>query len=64
VTAQEAQGAIDRASLVSMIRARLKESVFRPGDYLFRSVSGAVLGRVFGREAFWCVCETPFRAPF
>ncbi len=42
VTPQEAKGAIDRASLVSMIRARLKEKVFRPGEYLFKQV-GAVL---------------------
>jgi hypothetical protein len=42
VTAQEAQGAIDRASLVSMIRARLKEKVFRPAEYLFRQVRGAL----------------------
>ncbi|KAI8467317.1 MAG: hypothetical protein J3K34DRAFT_523847 [Monoraphidium minutum] len=36
VTAQEQQGAIDRASLVSMIRARLKEKCFRAGEYLFK----------------------------
>jgi hypothetical protein len=38
VTAQEQQGAIDRASLVSMIRARLKEKTFRGGEYLFKQV--------------------------
>lgn len=38
VTAQEQQGAIDRASLVSMIRARLKEKTFRPMEYLFKQV--------------------------
>lgn len=38
VTAQEQLGAIDRASVVSMIRARLKEKVFRSNDYLFQTV--------------------------
>lgn len=39
VTAQEQLGAIDRASVVSMIRARLKEKVFRSGEYVFQVVS-------------------------
>jgi hypothetical protein len=38
VTTQEQLGAIDRASVVSMIRARLKEKVFRSNDYLFQAV--------------------------
>ena len=41
VTAQEARGAIDCASLVSMVRARLKEKAFRPGEYLFRQGQAA-----------------------
>jgi hypothetical protein len=46
VTTQEQLGAIDRASVVSMIRARLKEKVFRSNEYLFQAVSTvlAVLG--------------------
>lgn len=36
VTRQEAQNAIERTSLVSLIRARLKEKTLRPGEYLFR----------------------------
>lgn len=40
VTTQEQLGAIDRASVVSMIRARLKEKVFRSNEYLFQAVSG------------------------
>jgi len=36
VTKKEAMDAIDRTSLVSMIRARLKEKMFVPGEYLFR----------------------------
>eukprot|EP00879_Flechtneria_rotunda_P011490 GHRR01012003.1.p1 GENE.GHRR01012003.1~~GHRR01012003.1.p1 ORF type:complete len:620 (+),score=143.61 GHRR01012003.1:839-2698(+) len=36
VTAQEQLGAIDRASVVSMIRARLKEKLFRSREYLFQ----------------------------
>ncbi|WIA30403.1 hypothetical protein OEZ86_000488 [Tetradesmus obliquus] len=36
VTAQEQLGAIDRASVVSMIRARLKEKAFRSKEYLFQ----------------------------
>jgi hypothetical protein len=39
VTDQERRGAIDRASLVSMIRARLKEKTFRSNEYLFKQVS-------------------------
>jgi hypothetical protein len=39
VTAQEQLGAIDRASVVSMIRARLKEKSFRSKEYLFQVVS-------------------------
>lgn len=39
VTTQEQLGAIDRASVVSMIRARLKEKVFRSNEYLFQAVS-------------------------
>lgn len=39
VTAQEQLGAIDRASVVSMIRARLKEKLFRNKEYLFQAVS-------------------------
>ncbi|KAF8069424.1 GRIK2 [Scenedesmus sp. PABB004] len=35
VTAQEQLGAIDRASVVSMIRARLKEKAFRNREHLF-----------------------------
>jgi len=35
ITRNEAQAAIDRSSLVSMIRARLKEKLFMPGEYLF-----------------------------
>lgn len=52
VTAQEAQGAIDRASLVSMIRARLKEKTFRGSEYLFKQVGCAlsVCGRCAGRD--------------
>jgi hypothetical protein len=38
VTAQEQLGAIDRASVVSMIRARLKEKSFRSSEYLFQVV--------------------------
>lgn len=38
VTAQEQLGAIDRASVVSMIRARLKEKLFRSKEYLFQVV--------------------------
>jgi len=38
VTAQEQLGAIDRASVVSMIRARLKEKSFRSLEYLFQVV--------------------------
>jgi serine/threonine protein kinase len=37
VTDQETRGAIVRGSTVSMLRARLKERTFRPGEYLFRS---------------------------
>ena len=48
VTAQEQQGAIDRGSLVSMIRARLKEKTFRPMEYLFREVSGQCVATVRG----------------
>jgi len=44
VTAQEQQGAIDRASLVSMIRARLKEKTFRSGEFLFKQVRARVRG--------------------
>jgi hypothetical protein len=45
VTAQEQLGAIDRASVVSMIRARLKEKSFRSKEYLFQVVSaGESLG--------------------
>lgn len=40
VTAAEAHGAIDRASAVSMIRARLKEKAFQPGEHLLREVRG------------------------
>lgn len=36
VSQNEQQSAIDRSSLVSMIRARLKEKQFLPGEYLFR----------------------------
>ncbi|KAF6252984.1 kinase-like domain-containing protein [Scenedesmus sp. NREL 46B-D3] len=36
VTAQEQLGAIDRASVVSMIRARLKEKSFLSKEYLFQ----------------------------
>lgn len=39
VTTQEQAVAIDRASVVSMIRARLKEKVFRSNEYLFQAVS-------------------------
>lgn len=35
ISRNEAQAAIDRSSLVSMIRARLKEKMFLPGEYLF-----------------------------
>lgn len=44
VTAQEQLGAIDRASVVSMIRARLKEKLFRNKDYLFQVVSSGLAG--------------------
>lgn len=44
VTAQEQLGAIDRGSVVSMIRARLKEKMFRSKEYLFRVVSAASCG--------------------
>lgn len=53
VTAQEAQGAIDRGSLVSMVRARLKEKTFRAGEYLFREVRGAV---GTGSGGWWGLC--------
>jgi hypothetical protein len=43
VTAQEQQGAIDRGSVVSMIRARLKEKAFRHREYLFKAVRAALL---------------------
>jgi hypothetical protein len=36
VTRNEAQAAIDRSSLVNMLRARLKEKTFLPGEYLFK----------------------------
>ena len=36
VSRNEAQSAIDRSSLVSMIRARLKEKTFAPGEFLFK----------------------------
>ncbi|KAI8474002.1 MAG: kinase-like domain-containing protein [Monoraphidium minutum] len=52
VTAQEQQGAIDRASLVSMIRARLKEKTFHSGEYLFKQVRPAR-----GRGEGWGVSE-------
>jgi hypothetical protein len=42
VTEAERQRAIDRASMVSMIRARLKEKAFRPGEYLIKQVGGDV----------------------
>jgi hypothetical protein len=45
VTTQEQLGAIDRASVVSMIRARLKEKVFRSNEYLFQAVSGSSSGQ-------------------
>lgn len=45
VTTQEQLGAIDRASVVSMIRARLKEKVFRSNEYVFQAVSGSSFGQ-------------------
>lgn len=36
VTHQEQSGAVDHSSVVSMIRAQLKECTFEPGQYLFR----------------------------
>lgn len=55
VTTQEQLGAIDRASVVSMIRARLKEKVFRSNEYLFQAVS-AVLA-VVGAPVHCLVCR-------
>ncbi len=36
VTHAEQANAIDRSSLVSLIRARLKEKTAQPGEYLFK----------------------------
>jgi hypothetical protein len=74
VTAQEQQGAIDRGSVVSMIRARLKEKVFRSGEFLFQAVSawgcmvcvcvgrggecGVCVGGGGGVGCVWGVCRT------
>lgn len=41
VTREERQGAIDRSSNISLIRARLKERTYRPGEYLFRQGTSA-----------------------
>ncbi len=36
VSRNEAQAAIDRGSMVSMVRARLKEKTFAPGEVLYQ----------------------------
>lgn len=40
VSHAEQVNAIDRSSLVSLIRARLKEKTLQPGEYLFRCAAG------------------------
>jgi hypothetical protein len=48
VSRTEAQTAIARTNLVSLIRARLKEKMFTPGELLFRCVGGGRVACVLG----------------
>jgi hypothetical protein len=54
VSRLEALDAIDRSSLVNVIRARLKEKVFAPGELLFRCEPGRGKGGEAGGRGGMC----------